>query len=190
VARSGPELPGSLAPCASVRDYQGGATLFAQGETADALFVVAEGCVKLCRKTGSHEQAVLSVLSAGQVYFEPPMFSAGRHRAMAEAVSFARAIRFDGIAIRAAMTLKPSLALDLFALCSDARATVVEQIEQLKTHSVSQRVASFLLEQIAAANVGMAVTLPYIKPLIAMLVGATSESFSRALAQLRAQNFP
>ncbi len=88
------------------------------------------------------------------------------------------------------MTLKPSLALDLFALCFDARATVVEQIERLKTHSVSQRVASFLVEQIAAANVGMAVTLPYIKTLIAMLVGATSESFSRALVQLRAQNFP
>ncbi len=183
---AGPELLASLAPSACVRDYQGGEPLFAQGETADALFVVAEGCVKLWRKTGSHEQAVLSVLTAGQVYFEPSMFSAGRHLATAEAVSFARVIRFDGMAIRAAMALKPSLALDLFALCSDARATLVEQIEQLKTHSVSQRVAAFLLEQIEAANEGTAVTLPYSKTLIAMLVGATSESFSRALVQLRA----
>ena len=183
---AGPELLASLAPSASVRAYQGGETLFAQGETAEALFVVAEGCVKLCRKTGSHEQAVLSVLTAGQVYFEPSMFSSGRHLATAEAVSFARAIRFDGMAIRAAMALKPSLALDLFALCSDTRATLVEQIEQLKTHSVSQRVASFLLRQIPAANEGTTITLPYSKALIAMLVGATSESFSRALVQLRA----
>ncbi|WP_296712283.1 cyclic nucleotide-binding domain-containing protein [Rhodoblastus sp.] len=183
---AGADLLASLVRSASVHDYQGGETLFAQGEPADALIVVAEGCVKLCRKTGSHEQAVLSVLTAGQVYFEPSMFSAGRHLATAEAVSFARVIRFDAMALRAAMAVNPGFALDLLALCSDVRAGLVKQIEQLKTHSVSQRVASFLLEQIEAANEGTVITLPFSKTLIAMLVGATSESFSRALVQLRA----
>jgi diguanylate cyclase (GGDEF)-like protein len=180
----GPELLASLATSASVRRYQAGETLFAQGEAVDAIFVVVDGCVTLFRKTGSHDQAVLSVLTAGQVYFEPSIFSGGLHLATAEAVSIARVLRFDGEAVRGAMALKPSLALDLFALCSNARKNLVEQVEQLKTHSVSQRVAAFLVEQIKSANEGTTVTLPYSKALIAMLVGATSESFSRALVQL------
>jgi diguanylate cyclase (GGDEF)-like protein len=182
---AGPDLLASLAPSASVRGYQAGETLFREGEAADALFVVADGCVMLCRGTGSHQPAVLSVLTAGQVYFEPAMFSAGPHLATAEAVSGARVLRFDGMAIRAAMAQKPSLAFDLFALCSGARKILVEQVEQLKNHSVSQRVAAFLLEQIKSAHEGATVTLPFSKRLIAMLVGATSESFSRSLVQLR-----
>jgi diguanylate cyclase (GGDEF)-like protein len=181
----GADVLASLARFVSVREYQVGETLFAQGETADALFVVADGCVKLRRETGSHGQAALSVLTAGQVYFEPSMFSAGSHLATAEAVSVARVVRFDGIALRAAMTVKPDLAFGLFALCSDARKNLAEQIEQLKTHSVSQRVAAFFLEQINAASDEANFTLPYSKALIAMLVGATSESFSRSVVQLR-----
>ncbi len=83
------------------------------------------------------------------------------------------------------MTVNPGLAFGLFALCSDARKNLAEQIEQLKTHSVSQRVAAFFLEQIKSASEGANFTLPYSKALIAMLVGATSESFSRSLVQLR-----
>jgi diguanylate cyclase (GGDEF)-like protein len=181
----GADLLLSLSTAASVRDYQGGEILFAQGDAADALFVVVDGCVKLVRGTGSHERAVLSVLTPGQAYFEPSIFSSGPHLATAEAVSFARAARFDGTAIREAMAQKPSIALDLFALCSDAHKNLAEQVEQLKTHSVSQRVAAFLLEQSRSATEGATVTLPYSKTLIAMRVGATSESFSRSLVQLR-----
>lgn len=176
-----------LAECGSVRDYRRGEMVFWQGDPADSLYVVFAGCVKLCRETTSHEHEVIEVLTAGQIYFEPSMFAAGQHFLIAEAVSPSRVVRLDGEILRRAMQRRPFLAFDLLAISSSVNKALVEQVEQLKTRSVSQRIAAFVLRRAEVAGEGPSFALPFSKTLIARFVGAKLESFSRSLAPLSEQ---
>jgi diguanylate cyclase (GGDEF)-like protein len=180
----GPDLWALLAESGSVHDYGRGEMVFWQGDPADSLFFVLSGCVKLCRETASHDHEVIGVLTAGQIYFEPSMFAAGRHFVIAEAVSFARVVRLDAEVLRAAVLRRPRLAFDLFAISSNASTALVEQVEQLKTRSVPQRIAAFLLGQAELTGEPESFALPFSKTLIARLIGAKLESFSRSLGQL------
>jgi diguanylate cyclase (GGDEF)-like protein len=183
----GSELFGMLADSATVHDYRRGEMVFWQGDLADSLFVVLSGCVKLCRETASHDHEVIGLLTPGQIYFEPSMFTGGRHCVIAEAVAGARVARLDAEALRAAVLRRPELAFDLFALSSDANRALVEQVEQLKTRTVPQRIAALLLRQAEMTGGEGAFTLPFSKTLIARFVGAKLESFSRSLAPLAEQ---
>jgi diguanylate cyclase (GGDEF)-like protein len=183
----GPDLWDLLAESASVRDYRRGEMVFWQGDIADSLFVVLSGCVKLCRETEGHEHEVIAVLTAGQTYFEPSMFADGVHFVIAEAVSLARVMRLDGEALHKAVLQRPHLIFDLLAISSRANKALVEQVEQMKTRSVPQRIAAFLLRQAELTSEPARFALPFSKTLIARLVGAKPESFSRALVHLREQ---
>lgn len=183
----GSGLGGLLAERGAVRDYRRGEMVFWQGEPAEALLAVVSGCIKLSRESGGHDHEVIGVLTAGQVYFEPAMFSRGRHHVIAEAVSTARVVRLDAAVLRAAIAERPDLAFELMRLSSVANQRLVEQVEQLKTRSVPQRIGAFLLTQAERAGDASVFTLPFSKTLIARFVGAKLESFSRALTPLAEQ---
>jgi len=183
----GAGLTDLLAERGDVRDYRRGEMVFWQGEPAESLLAVVSGCIKLCRETGGHEHEVIGVLIPGQIYFESSMFSRGRHHVIAEAVSIARVVRLDAAVLRAAIAERPGLAFELMRLSSVANQRLVEQIEQLKTRSVPQRIGAFLLGQAERAGDASAFTLPFSKTLIARFVGAKLESFSRALTPLAEQ---
>jgi diguanylate cyclase (GGDEF)-like protein len=183
----GSDLLATLAESGCVRDYRRGEMVIWQGDPADSLFVVLSGCVTLCRETASHQHEVIRVLTAGQVYFEPSMFSGGRHFVIAEAVSSARIVRLDGKALRTAALRRPSVAFDLLAVSSSANKALVEQVEQLKSRSVPQRIAAFLLRHAELKSQPATFALPFSKTLIARCVGAKPESFSRSLAHLSEQ---
>jgi len=187
----GTDLCGMLADSGEVRDYRRGEMVFWQGEAADSLLAVVSGCIKLCRETAGHEHEVIGVLTAGQIYFEPSMFGDGRHHVIAEAVSSARVVCLDAKILRAAILRQPELAFELMALSSAANKGLVEQVEQLKTRSVPQRIGAFLLRQAelsqTLAQDASSFALPFSKTLIARFVGAKLESFSRSLAPLAEQ---
>jgi diguanylate cyclase (GGDEF)-like protein len=183
----GPDLSSMLAASGSIRDYRRGEMVFWQGERADCLFVVLSGCLKLCRETASHDHEVIGVLTAGQVYFEASMFMDGRHHVIAEAVSSARVARLDAETLRQAVLRRPELAFTLLSLSARDNKALVGQVEQLKTRSVPQRIAAFLLQQAEMSGDASGFALPFSKTLIARFVGAKLESFSRSLVHLADQ---
>ena len=183
----GGDLVGMLLQSGEIHDYRRGEMVFWQGDLADSLFVVLSGCVKLCRETASHDHDVIGVLTVGQIYFEPSMFTGGRHCVIAEAVSTARVARLDAEVVRAEVLRRPSLAFNLLAISSQTSRGLVEQVEQLKTRSVPQRIAALLLRQAELSGKSGAFALPFSKTLIARFVGAKLESFSRSLVQLSEQ---
>ena len=62
---------------------------------------------------------------------------------------------------------------------------LVEQIEQIKLLSASQRIADFLVRLCPIREGSCTIDLPYEKALIASRLGMKPESLSRALAKLR-----
>ncbi len=181
----GVEITRAIIQNCSPRHYERGERVFQQGDPAESFFLVIEGWVKIYRERENGEQIVVSIFTAGETFGEAAMFMGGRYPASAEAVSPARILRVDGAALRRAILQNPQLAFDMLAAFSVHLKQLVEQIEQLKAKSASQRIADFLLDQIGDISGQAKIALPYEKALIANRLGMQPESFSRALVKLR-----
>ena len=174
------------------RNWDRGVEVFVQGEPADAFFLILEGWVKIYRMLPDGKEAVVSVMTAGESFAEAAMFMGGRYPVTADTVTEARLLRIEASTLRSAMKAEARVAVALLASIAHHTATLSEQVEQMKALAAPQRVADFLVNN-ARRTLGrqvrgaVSLRLPYDKALIAARLGMTPESFSRALATLRAQ---
>lgn len=167
------------------RDMERGATVFLQGETAAAVYIVVEGWVKLYRIAPNGAEAVVGVFTRGHSFGEAVAFSHDPYPVSAECATDCRLVRIETEQILRLIHEEPGLALALLSATFAHLHRLVAQIEGLKAQTGPQRVAEFLLELTKAQDGPCAVTLPYDKVLIAGRLGMKPESLSRAFAKLR-----
>ena len=159
--------------------------VFAQGDPADACFVVLEGWVKLYRITPAGEEAVVGVFSRGESFAEPVFFLGGVYPASAEAASRLRLLRIDLGRFTEAIEAEPELAATLLASIVLHTERLFDEIASLKLLSTPRRLAEFLVRQSPSGAASAHVVLPHEKALLAGRLGMTPESLSRALATLK-----
>ncbi len=159
--------------------------IFAQGDRANAFYVVLEGWVKLYRLTPAGGEAVVGVFTRGESFAEPVMLLGGRYPASAEAASAGRLLEIDAAGFDAAMTEDPSLAVAMLASIVSHADRLAADIANLKLLPAPRRVADFLACQTGARAGGATVFLPHDKALLAARLGMTPETLSRAFTALR-----
>jgi CRP-like cAMP-binding protein len=164
-----------------------GQILFHQGDPALAFFVVLEGWMKIYRTGADGVETIIHVAKAGETFAEAAMFMEGAYPVHAEAITPTRLLRIEGRSVHERIGADPSFALAMLAAMSLRLRELVNEIERLKRHDATERVAEFLLNMAAASDVDPTiVTLPFEKLVIAARLGIKPESFSRALARLKA----
>lgn len=179
------EVMQSLIGHSTPRACAKGIVLFQQGDPAKDFFVVLDGWVKLYRLTPEGDEAVVAVFKRGETFAEGAMFIGGRYPVSAETVAPSRLLQIDGTAFRQKIRENPDLAFPMLASASGHLKALVDQIEQIKLLSASQRIAQFLLRLCANDEGEAVVGLPYEKALIANRLGMKPESLSRSLSRLR-----
>lgn len=179
------DLRAALLDRARISRHMRGDAVFRQGDAASAIHIVAEGWVKLYRLTPNGTEAVVGVMTRGQSFGEPIALRRAAYPVSAEAVTEATLIALPGAAILAHLADRPEAAISILSATLLHLQGLVEQIEQLKARSGSQRVAEFLLDLCPPGAESATVTLPYDKVLIAGRLGMKPESLSRAFARLR-----
>ena len=174
-----------LLRAAQVCHAKPGETLFMQGDEATGYYIVLEGWVKLYRITSSGNEAVVAVFARGQSFAEAAVFSMKTYPVSAEAVAKTKLLHMPRGVLFETVRKNPDFAFALLGSTALHLQDLVRQIEQLKTHTATQRVARFLAslctKQVGACTIG----LPYDKTLIASRLGMKPESLSRAFARLR-----
>lgn len=172
---------------ARVRDFERGATIFLQGERASAIYIVAEGWVKLYRIAPNGAEAVVSVFTKGRSFGEAVAFRHDTYPVAAEAASDCTLIRIEADSFLRQIRESPEIAISILSATFAHLQGLVAQVEALKAQTGAQRVAEFLLELAPCQDGACEVTLPYDKVLIAGRLGMKPESLSRAFAKLRDQ---
>ena len=186
--RSLPEpLVETLLAHAHAREYDRGTTIFLQGERAKAIYLVAEGWVKLYRIAPSGAEAVVNVFTNGSSFGEAVAFRDDVYPVSAEAVTDCRLIRIEADGFLRKIRETPELAISILSATFTHLHALVAQVEALKAQTGAQRVAEFLLELSSCRDGACSVILPYDKVLIAGRLGMKPESLSRAFARLREQ---
>jgi CRP-like cAMP-binding protein len=180
-----PAVAEKLLSTARLRHCDRNATLFLQGEQADSIFIVLDGWIKLYRVTPNGSEAVVAVFTRGASFGEAVALQGGSYPVAAEAVTEATLVRIDAEIFRSTLKQSPETALAMLSATYMHLHSLVAQIEELKAHTGSQRVAAFLLELAPCKTGPCEVTLPYDKALIAGRLGLQPESLSRAFAKLK-----
>jgi CRP-like cAMP-binding protein len=175
----------SVMGSAHVRDFDRGATIFLQGERATAIYIVAEGWVKLYRIAPNGAEAVVGVFTRGRSFGEAVAFRHDTYPVAAEAVTDCRLIRIEADAFLRHIRESPEIAISILSATYAHLHSLVAQVEALKAQTGAQRVAEFLLELAPCADGACEVHLPYDKVLIAGRLGMKPESLSRAFARLK-----
>lgn len=169
------------------RLFDRGATIFLQGERAKAIYIVAEGWVKLYRIAPNGAEAVVGVFTKGSSFGEAVAVRSDNYPVAAEAVTDCTLIRIETDAFLRQIRENPEVAISILSATYLHLHSLVAQVEALKAQTGSQRVAEFLLELAACPAGACEVTLPYDKVLIAGRLGMKPESLSRAFARLKDQ---
>jgi CRP/FNR family transcriptional regulator, dissimilatory nitrate respiration regulator len=175
-----------LVGVAQVRAVTRGATLFVQDEPADRFFVLLDGWVKLFRLTREGAEAVVHVIGPAESFAEAAMFADGKFPVCAEAVTDGRVMTLTADGFARCLREDERIAFGMLGSLSLRLRDLVTQIEQLQVQPAPQRVAAFLLRFCPVGEGAASFALPFDKALVARRLGMQPETFSRALAKLRA----
>ncbi|MBU6475987.1 MAG: Crp/Fnr family transcriptional regulator [Alphaproteobacteria bacterium] len=171
----------------AVKNYAKGQNLFHQGDKADRLFVILRGWCKLYRGTAEGEEAIVAVFTRGDVFGEAAIFDNADYPVSAEAAEELSLIEIPAKTLKARARENIDITTRLMASMSREMHKLQIENEHKILMDAPQRVGCLLL-QLSSDMIGTGGTFlfPYDKSLAAQRLGMKSETFSRALAQLKA----
>lgn len=180
--------PGALQTLLSeayVQNFPDGTLLFLQDEPASRCYVLLEGWVKLFRTSVGGEETVIAVYGGGESFAEAALFDRASYPVNAAAIQDCRALVIPAEPFIRHLSENGEIALKVLAAMSRRLRSLVQQVEQLKLKSTTERVADFLVRLSTETQGAVSLRLPLEKALIAGRLGMQPETFSRALAKLR-----
>lgn len=182
-----PEFLDQLKSASSTHDYAKGHVVFMQDDVAEWFYVVNSGWIKLFRQTLDGDEVIIDILPAGTLFGETELFSNHSFANSAEVVQDAKITAYPMSLLRNQISSDPSFAVQMLEHILHGQREQTKEIEHRTIMNASQRLGCFLLRLINVKKHGPVVLhLPYDKTLIASRLGMQSETFSRALARLKA----
>ena len=166
--------------------YPKGKLLFFHGDKAEWFFVIVKGWVKLFRETIEGSEAVIDVLTEGDVFGENSIFNDEQYIFSAEVVEDVEFIAFPTSLLKYYVEKEKQVAINLLSSMSKNQRLQSREIEHLNVQNAPQRIGCFLLRLCKENRQNKIILhLPYDKTLIAARLGMKPETFSRALSKLK-----
>jgi CRP/FNR family transcriptional regulator len=163
-------------------------SLFTQGQSADALYFVEEGLVKLTRTNDSGDRIILSISGPGDLIGEEVMAAeTSVYQTDAEVLTSATLHRVPRETLQRVLLQNGELAAAMIDFLLNRRRMLAQKVELLCLHDVEFRILFYLadLANLVGTEPGSdGYQLPITQAELADLIGATRETTSTTLNQL------
>lgn len=170
----------ALAGAARVRQAAAGEVVFAEGDTASGLLVVAAGQLKVVLRSREGAELLLRVVGAGSTLGEPSLADGGVRSATVTALGPATLVQLDAPAVLACAAAHPVVAVRLMTTLAELVRALTGTCADLVFLDLRRRVAKLLLAELhdgdAAAHLDQTE--------LAARVGGSRQSVNAALAHL------
>ncbi len=160
-----------------------GRALFGLGESGEALFILKRGRVQLSRMTEDGRRIVTAILEAGSVFGEMPMLSQSMQGTAAEALDDCTLCVMSRQDLETLILANPRVGLNIIHTLSERVAELERRLEMQAYQPVTERLASTLLRLAGEGTVISGASHQQ----IAETIGASRETVTRALGDLRTQ---
>lgn len=173
-----------LVRSAYLQRFPPGVQLVSEGEPADFLHVVIEGCVELFASTTGRETTMamvypVSTFILAAAVMDRPYLMSGRTKLKSQV------LLVPAEDMRAAFQSDPEFAQAIVIELAGCYRSVVKALKGQKLRSSVERVANYLVRQNHRAGGDSRLTLPLEKRSLASMLGMTPENLSRAFGQLK-----
>lgn len=157
--------------------------LYSQGDVIERFYVVLDGHVELSIEAEGR-RSVVEVARKGTVLGDAAMFGDGHFLMNARVLTAATVLAVPSASFLTKLEPRFDIITHMLSTLSFRLRMLVRQIAELKLKTTAQRLGSFLLSQVDAAEGRVSLRFPYDKKLVADELGMKPESLSRALAKL------
>jgi CRP-like cAMP-binding protein len=163
-------------------------SLFSQGQTADSLYFVDEGLIKLTRTNDGGNRIILSICGPGELVGEEVLAEdAPVYHGDAEALTTASLYRIPRHTLIGLLRTNFDFAASLIDYLVHRKSALARKVELLCLHDVEYRILHYLVELSSLVRPvvsGEGYQLPITQAELADLIGATRETTSTTLNQL------
>jgi CRP/FNR family transcriptional regulator len=163
-------------------------SIFTQGQSADALYFIEEGLVKLTRTNDLGDRIILSISGSGDLTGEEVMsIESSQYQADAEVLTPATLYRIPRDTLQKVLGQSGELASSVIDFLLSRRQMLAQKVELLCLHDVEFRILYYLADLatlVGPSPGGEGYNLPITQAELADLIGATRETTSTTLNQL------
>jgi len=171
-----------------VKEFGPGEIIFSKSETADRMFIVLAGRVKIFSPSRGKKRKTFAYLLPGDFFGEMALIEGQVRSASAEAVDYSKLLVVTKKAFQNLLTSDPKLALFMLRAVSERLRMANAEIENLLFRNILGRVAKTLHDLARRGQKvrgGVLLKDHYTQQELADLVGTTREPLTRALSALR-----
>lgn len=183
------ELLDQVAESIEVRRRQ---LIWEPGDPAGTLYIVRSGIVKISKISDEGRELTLHFLTRDNVFGELSVISDQPHDTVAEAYEDCSLLAIGKDDFNRMLLRTPVLAMRMMKLVGERRQKLENRVENLLFRSAHSRLANLFLELSQSFGVrdsrGVIINLKLTHKEIASLIGATRETVSFAILDLRRDN--
>ncbi len=173
-----------LMHAAFLQNFPAQVQLITEGDRADFLFVVIEGCVELYAKSNGRE-AVLAMVRPIGSFILAAVLKDAVNLMSARTTEKTRILMIPAQNIRAAFEKDDAFARAIVIELAGYFRAVVKEYKNLRLRTAVERLANWLLKYHKDQGQAGEVKLPYDKRTLASILGMTPENLSRAFGTLK-----
>jgi len=174
----------ALTPAAYLQSFPPQMQLVTEGEPADFLHVVIEGCVELFARHNDRETTLALVYPVSS-FILAAVIREAPHLMSARTLERSRVLMIPARDIREMMQRDQAFGRSIVLELAGGFRALVRELKNQKLRSAVERLANHLLRLHREQGAKGTVTLPYDKRTLASLLGMTPENLSRSFATLK-----
>jgi len=174
---------------ARVRTYPKNNALYCPRDTADGVFLVASGRVRLCSTTSDGKQAILAFVEPGEIFGELALLDSGEREERAETVVDSTIVLLSAERLRLLMNTSIDLTLGVTKLIGLRRLRVERRLRSLLFRSNRERLVHLLVDLAGqygkSTKDGLLIDIKLSHQELASIIGSTRETVTATLGELQ-----
>lgn len=167
-----------------IKYYDHGETIYSPGQTADALYILKSGTLRIYRLADTGKEQLIRMVPEGEFTGELALFKKGIYEAFAEAKTDCCIWAIKHSDFRQLLIQYPEISIKMLSTISERLGSSEQQTAWATTETVKERLLHFLISLVHSQEKEPIVELNMAKKDLASYLGTTSESLSRELARL------
>jgi CRP-like cAMP-binding protein len=170
------------------RRFRRNEVIFHQGDSGDALHIVADGAVKIVLPSSEGEEAIIATLRRGDFFGELALLDGAPHSATATAVEPTETLTLPRAAFQRLLEEDAGLRRALLTGLTAELRRLTGQVEELHFLDLAGRLAMRLVRlaraDAPASQTDIRLDWPYTQSDLASMIGGTRQSVNRLLSGL------
>lgn len=165
--------------------------LFREGDFYTGFYILLKGVIKIYKISSAGKESVVHIVKPFNVFADIPLFEGGNYPVNAESLEDSLALFIPKENFLDLIRIEPEISLRMLAGFAKRLKSLVNQLDDIASREVPNRLAKYLLKEIRNAGTEklpepfVKISVP--KSTIAAYLGTITETLSRAFKKLQNQ---